>query len=420
MKQQSSTSLLLLLKLLCSASVLFYIFMDLQTRAAQPIPTLQLIVAINVLAWPGLLLFCSLPNLIRKQLARRRCHSTSQSDSTDVQQQVAAETCAPQQQPAAAEETDVESGPADPELGFQHNNKQSSIAGNAGGSSSSSDDNRSHRHSGNSSSKLDDVDQQLPSRETPAWRQRLHSEAVASGLASLIVLQALSQIYASYFTNAYLAQLIFMLCPLFTAIANKVLLQQPAPAQLWPTIILAIAGSGMVIAGSWISNGNTASTFGSKTLSPQISLIVGVSLALTSTLLLSSYLVLLQVTRHIVTGEQVLWAKRNVAAVVLVPLALAVNGTDWGWVRALTTFDWLVLVFTGIFIYTLANIWLQFCSRNLGAATVSVFISLRLVASILGSIVLLREVPRHVLTWVGFVVVVLVMTAFLWLQYTKR
>jgi drug/metabolite transporter (DMT)-like permease len=236
----------------------------------------------------------------------------------------------------------------------------------------------------------------------------------------LVVLQALSQIYASYFTNAYLAQLIFMLCPLFTAVANKVLLRQPAPAQLWPTIIFAVAGSGMVIAGSWISNGNTTSTFGSKTLSPQVSLIVGVSLALTSTLLLSSYLVLLQVTRHIVTGEQVLWAKRNVAAVVLVPLALAVNGTDWGWVRALTTFDWLVLVFTGIFIYTLANIWLQFCSRNLGAATVSVFISLRLVASILGSIVLLREVPRHVLTWVGFAVVVLVMTAFLLLQHKKK
>jgi len=249
---------------------------------------------------------------------------------------------------------------------------------------------------------------------------RLHSEAIASGLASLIVLQALSRSMHRYFTNAYLAQLIFMLSPVFTAIANKVLLRQPAPAQLWPTIILAVAGSGMVIAGSWISNGNTSSTLGGRTLSPQVSLIVGVSLALTSTLLLSLYLVLLQVTRHIVTGEQVLWAKRNVAAIVLVPLALAVDGTDWGWVRALTIFDWLVLVFTGIIIYTLANIWLQFCSRNLGAAVVSVFISLRLVASV-RRFECVAEGGAQASAYLGWIcVVVLVMTVFLLLQYTKK
>lgn len=42
----------------------------------------------------------------------------------------------------------------------------------------------------------------------------------------------------------------------------------------------------------------------------------------------------------------------------------------------------------GIYIYTLANIWLQFCSRALGAALISAFLSLRLLSSVVGSIIM--------------------------------
>lgn len=85
------------------------------------------------------------------------------------------------------------------------------------------------------------------------------------------------------------------------------------------------------------------------------------------------------------------------------------NGEAWG-----------VLIFAGLYIYTLMNIFLQFCTRALGALMVSIFLSLRLVASIVGSIVLLNETPTKALTWVGFALIMIVMAAFVGIQYYQR
>ena len=59
-------------------------------------------------------------------------------------------------------------------------------------------------------------------------------------------------------------------------------------------------------------------------------------------------------------------------------------------------------------------------SRRLGAALVSVFMSLRLVASIAGSAVLLGEVPSSALCWAGFGLIIAVMTAFLGLVWWSK
>lgn len=76
-----------------------------------------------------------------------------------------------------------------------------------------------------------------------------------------------------------------------------------------------------------------------------------------------------------------------------------------------------VLVFAGFFIDALNTIWTQHCSRVLGAAVVAVFIPLRLVSSLVGSVVLLGDVPHHALAWAGFGVVIAAMTCFFWLQH---
>jgi hypothetical protein len=44
---------------------------------------------------------------------------------------------------------------------------------------------------------------------------------------------------------------------------------------------------------------------------------------------------------------QVLWGNRNVAFVVVLPLALAAEGTSWRWVAALRPADWGAMVFIG-------------------------------------------------------------------------
>jgi hypothetical protein len=44
---------------------------------------------------------------------------------------------------------------------------------------------------------------------------------------------------------------------------------------------------------------------------------------------------------------QVFWGNRNVAFIVVLPIALAVEGTSWRWVAALRPADWGAVVFIG-------------------------------------------------------------------------
>jgi len=44
---------------------------------------------------------------------------------------------------------------------------------------------------------------------------------------------------------------------------------------------------------------------------------------------------------------QVLWGNRNVAFIIVLPLALAAEGTSWKWVTVLRPSDWGALVFIG-------------------------------------------------------------------------
>lgn len=140
-------------------------------------------------------------------------------------------------------------------------------------------------------------------------------------------------------------------------------------------------------------------------------------------LLLCALPAAVQVTQHIVTGVQVMWSNAWVGIIVFTPLACAVEGTDWSWVTALRPLDWAVLVFAGFFIDACNTIFTQHCSRVLGAAVVSMFICLRLVSSLVGSIVLMHEVPHDAvgapLVWAGFGVVIVAMTTYMVLQRCK-
>ena len=71
----------------------------------------------------------------------------------------------------------------------------------------------------------------------------------------------------------------------------------------------------------------------------------------------------------------------------------------------------------GIGVQTLGAIGMQWTTRAIGAAAVSSVSSLRLVASVVGSVVVLQETPTHPMIWCGFVVVVATMSAYTAVQY---
>jgi hypothetical protein len=147
-----------------------------------------------------------------------------------------------------------------------------------------------------------------------------------------------------------------------------------------------------------------------------VNLAIGLLLSFACTLLMTAYMLALQVSRSLVTNEQVLMANRNMTLLVFLPLALGIEGTDFAWLWLLKPMDISVLLGSAIVIYTGANLLLQMCTRSVGANLVSVFISLRLVGSIVGEIVLLKDTPQHWLTWLGFACVIVTMTAFMCYQ----
>lgn len=75
-----------------------------------------------------------------------------------------------------------------------------------------------------------------------------------------------------------------------------------------------------------------------------------------------------------------------------------------------------MLFFAGFFIDALNTLWTQNATRVLGASIMSLFICMRLVSSVAGSAVLLREVPESPLVWVGMAACVVTVGGFLGVQ----
>lgn len=91
--------------------------------------------------------------------------------------------------------------------------------------------------------------------------------------------------------QAYVSQMIFMTSPLFAAIANRVVLKQPTPYGLWPTVFLTITGAVLVVVGQLQQNSEETGDAGVPSTG---GLILGCCLALLSTLLLTAYLIFIQ------------------------------------------------------------------------------------------------------------------------------
>lgn len=265
--------------------------------------------------------------------------------------------------------------------------------------------------------------QQGPAPWQQRLQRRLYPIAVASGVGTFMALYNITEIASLKFTSPYLVQLVFIFQPLFTAIASSILFKQARPKGLWITLLCSIGGSGMVIGGQWsdstgqFSGSPEGASNAATGHSPIASMFIGLSFAVASMLLLTGFLLALQLTKHIVTGEQVLVGNRNMTLLLCLPLAFAVDGTDWTWLYRLRPQDWGVLMFAIIVIFTLNNLASNYCVQKLGATMMSVFSPMQLIAAVTGSVALLHaDVPRSALTWAGLAVVFVTITAFLVLQ----
>ncbi|KAF6252793.1 hypothetical protein COO60DRAFT_498682 [Scenedesmus sp. NREL 46B-D3] len=339
-----------------------------QTRAPQPVPTLQLWVVASVIAWVGLLLFYSIPSAVQQQLLKRK---------------------AARQQGAASAASDANLADKQQQQQQQQEQQQQ----------------QQHHHHHHKWQRL---------------RAAVRVAALSILIGTLLNMSAVGSAGAAKLVNAYVVQLLLLLTPLVCALCNMLVMRQPSPPKLLHAVLLSLAGGGMVLGGYWAQERQQAA--GSSTAAPAQAkyVVLGVVVALLAMVGQALYFVLVQLTRTSLSAQQVLWGNRNVAFVVVLPLALAAEGTSWSWVAALRPSDWGAMVFIGIGVQTLGAMGMQWTTRAIGAAAVSSVSSLRLVASVVGSVLVLHETPTHPLVWCGFVLVVVAMWVYTAYQYKSQ
>ncbi|KAF6251959.1 hypothetical protein COO60DRAFT_1644507 [Scenedesmus sp. NREL 46B-D3] len=153
-------------------------------RNHKPIPTLQLAVVINIIAYPALIIFYTIPSMLRARYARRK-----QQQQRQKQQCITALDMA-----SSASGGALEVPPA------LLSAEQSTV----------------------SSSEKVAAEPQLPLKERLVAKARV--AAVATVVGAIVALQALTNIYAARLALAYLVQLVFMFGPLVVALANTYIL----------------------------------------------------------------------------------------------------------------------------------------------------------------------------------------------------
>eukprot|EP00208_Stichococcus_sp_RCC1054_P004145 CAMPEP_0206137062 /NCGR_PEP_ID=MMETSP1473-20131121/2239_1 /ASSEMBLY_ACC=CAM_ASM_001109 /TAXON_ID=1461547 /ORGANISM="Stichococcus sp, Strain RCC1054" /LENGTH=397 /DNA_ID=CAMNT_0053529957 /DNA_START=235 /DNA_END=1428 /DNA_ORIENTATION=+ len=217
------------------------------------------------------------------------------------------------------------------------------------------------------------VDQGHPTR-----RQKVIDVLVLA--VSLGVLGA-GAVSASRFTSAYLVQLVFTTSPLWTSLVGAAAVREAPPPLLWPVFAVTVAGSVVVVAG-----GLRSATHAVTWRDP-----LGLLIALAATLAISVYFVWVAKTRAWLAESAILYI--NYAAVFsFAPSVSALfEGGEWGALRDFTGRDWCALLYAGAGVYGFAKFTQQLVIRRLGASVYSLFISIRLVAAIAGSSLILGE-----------------------------
>lgn len=214
--------------------------------------------------------------------------------------------------------------------------------------------------------------------QAPPLRQRACDVAV---FAICLGILAACAVIASRFTSAYRVQLIFTTSPLWTALIATVALREAPPKLLWPSFGGTLAGSALVVGGALHSAPQTLTWRD----------LLGLMLALAATLALSVYFVYVSKTSDWLPESAILYI--NYCSVFsFAPLISALfERGRWSGIFSFGVPDWLALLYAGAGVYAFGKYTQQVVIRNIGATQYALFISVRLVAAVVGSALVLDE-----------------------------
>lgn len=221
----------------------------------------------------------------------------------------------------------------------------------------------------------------------------------------MVVIRGVSNLLATRYTLATYAQLIYLMTPFLVAILSRVFLHEKLPRYLFRALGISLVGVLLVMSVS-------LSDMGMETAVSRNDLL-GISLALLSTLSLALYMIL---TRHIsnpkASGEGLLIV-HLISLFSFAFLTSLLFGEDWHSWTTLRPIDWLVFCFICFGILLGANLGQIRSIQRLGAPLVSSMMPIRLVSALVFAALLLNERLTSIWQFIGAASVILTLTWFL-------
>jgi len=199
--------------------------------------------------------------------------------------------------------------------------------------------------------------------------------------ALLVVMRGISNMLAVRFTLAVYAQLIYLMTPFVVAFISRVLLQEQLPRHTMKALLIALVGA-LLIVGTGV--GETA-------VSSERNDLLGMSLALLSTIILAFYMIAARRSAQRKIPASALLIAHLSGLFSVTAVTSFIIGEDlsvWGNLQAS---DWLAFLLLAFGILLGANVAQIRAIQRLGAPLVSSTMALRLVSSLVFAGLLLGE-----------------------------
>ncbi|MFO7631675.1 MAG: DMT family transporter [Caldilinea sp.] len=243
----------------------------------------------------------------------------------------------------------------------------------------------------------------------PRHGWRIYATPILWLFGAVTVLRSITNILSQRYTLALYVQLIGLLTPFLVVLLSRLVLKERAPRFTVPAILLSTVGALMML-----------STFGADGLTIALTKSdwLGIGLALTSSLFLAMYMILVRRTARVRISAVAVLAFQT-ALIQASALALSLLWDEpWGQWLVLEPKDWAVFAAYVLIVVVGAN-GLQIAAiRRLGAPMVSSLMGWRLVATLGAGILLLGEYLTSPLQAAGMIVVLGTVTWYLSQQQT--
>lgn len=216
--------------------------------------------------------------------------------------------------------------------------------------------------------------------------------------------RALTNLASARFTLARWISMMNLTTPLWSALLDTYF-GKPLKPYTFQAIVASAGASALVLFAGTEDNALSTND------------VIGLSLQLLSSFCLCLYMHTVQATAGLLTEDEVLfWCNTSLILFAGIGSAIMDTGEDRPWAHPLVMLDtegWVLLILFALVVYFGAALVQQFAVRQIGATAVATTMPVRLLAAVIGGMLLLGEPLRNALEAFGLLALVAIVVAYI-------